>query len=457
MSIPTPVAIKLARFIAETTLENLPLSVITKARISIVDTLFSCLTIGANQEAAACLDIFGRNRHGPATVIGTEYRLSAGNAAYVNSVAAAGTLRNDTHAASASHPGMVVVPAVLALAEERGATGPDILIAIAVGYEVMCRLGLTLIRPESTTVFRPTGILGPVGAAAAAARLLGLDVSQSLHAISLACNSSSGLSSWADTGTNELRLQSGTAARNGIEAALMAERGIVASPATLDGKAGLLAAFNARSFADELVVGLGERFEMLSVIYKSVPTCVFAQGPCQLAAEIVHRVPQHAHAIRRVAIHTPATAARYPGCDNPGPVANKLGAQASIQFSVALILAAGGVDGADWNNFADPVAVQIASCSELLVDPVLNKAFPGRNGTRLDVYLTDGTLLTAAQDDLRPMVEGDIAERFMRQAVATVGATRASLAQQVVATLASGSDLTLGLRALAKTAADSPT
>jgi 2-methylcitrate dehydratase PrpD len=441
---------EVSHFIAGTGVEQLPAPVLAKARISIIDCLFACLTSSASKEATACLDIFGRGQVGPATVVGTAYCLPAGNAAYVNSVAAAGALRNDTHAASGSHPGMVVIPAVLALAEERAAEGADILGAIAVGYEVMCRLGRTLVTPSSTVIFRPTGILGPIGAAAAAARLLGLDATRAQHAISLACNTSAGLSAWADTGTDELSLHSGAAARSGIEAALMAERGVTASPTTLDGAAGLLAAFGARGRVDTLVAGLGEHFEMLSVMHKSFPACIFAQGPCQLAAEIASHPRAHADAIRRVAIQMPETAARYPGCDNPGPVKNKLAAQASVQFGVAVILASSNADAANWDNFAYPAVARIASRAEILIDRELTDAFPGRNGTRLEVHLDDGTVLTASQDSLRPMTEEEIMERFRREAEARVGIEEASIASTTFAALVSGRDVMSGLRALAK-------
>ena len=189
---------------------------------------------------------------------------------------------------------------------------------------------------------------------------------------------------------------------------------------------------------------------MLSVIYKTVPTCVFAQGPCQLAAEMAPRLRPHEDAIGRVTIHMPEAAARYPGCDNPGPISSRLAAQASVQFSVAVVLAAGSGEP-DWNNFRDPLATRIASVSEIVIDPALTRAFPSRNGTRLDVYLADGSVQSVAQDNVRPMTVDEIIRRFMQQAEAKVGATRAKAAYEAFANLAYDGDITLGLRALSET------
>jgi 2-methylcitrate dehydratase PrpD len=145
---------------------------------------------------------------------------------------------------------------------------------------------------------------------------------------------------------------------------------------------------------------------------------------------------------------------RGPDCNNSGPVTSKVGAQASVQLSVAVILASGDVDGADSKNFKNPRVARIASISEILIDPELTKALPEQNGTRLEVHLDDGTVVTASQNNHRPMTEDEIIERFRREAEARVGVDRTSIAKTAFATLASGGDIKVGLRALAKTASD---
>jgi 2-methylcitrate dehydratase PrpD len=180
----------------------------------------------------------------------------------------------------------VVVPALLALSEQADVPGSRLLSALVVGYEVMCRLGATLITPDVATMFRPTGLIGPVAAAAACAHLLSLDSSATRDALSIAANAAGGLNEWARSGTPEHILHSAVAARAGVESALLARHGLTATGTVFDGEAGLLSAFDARQRAHHLTDRLGSRFAIRDVVHKPAPACIYVQGASQLAQEI---------------------------------------------------------------------------------------------------------------------------------------------------------------------------
>src|SRR5690606_16581576 len=126
------------------------------------------------------------------------------------------------------------------------ASGAALLTAIACGYEAGGKIGRAILDVDVATRFRPTGIAGPIGAAAAAAKLLGLDAAGIADAMAIAANAVAGYNEWAATGGSEMFFQVGFAARNGLASAELAAAGAHASPSALDGPAGLLAAFGKR-------------------------------------------------------------------------------------------------------------------------------------------------------------------------------------------------------------------
>jgi len=412
----------LAHYTAGLRLASLPADVVAKAKLCILDAISGCLTVGTNLESDCALAIAASRggAAGSATVIGTAVRSSAADAAFVNAVSAAGTSRSDTHPATATHPGTAIVPAVLAMAEACGRPGSAVIEAVVAGYEVMCRLGLALVTPEFATVFRPTGMVAPTGAAIAAAKVLGLDPRRMMHAASLATHTASGLNEWAAAGTSELPFHSGFAARNGVDCALLAEAGMVSARTILEGSAGLLAGHGALGRAWLLTEGLGDDHLILGVVHKPAPACIYAQTPCQLARRLVLEHGLDADAIRSVVIRVSRAAAMYPGCDDPGPIADAQAAKLSIQFAVASVLVARGVFDSNWRNFTDARANALSARCTVEADEGLSAAGP-RQASRIVVTLHGGRVIEASQDDFISMSPSDLVERFRSAADPRLG------------------------------------
>jgi 2-methylcitrate dehydratase PrpD len=193
-----------------------------------------------------------------------------------------GLVREDMHAGSISHLGIVVLPALLALAQTRRVSGREFIVAAAVGYEAGGQIGRAAMDAEIARIHRPTG---PIAGAAAGARLLGLDVDQTTSALALAANTTLGFNQWAHTGGSEMFFQAGFAARNALTAVRLAELGAYASPSALDGEAGLFAALRKRSAASKVELFRAAP-EILSGYLKPVPACNFAQTASQAAPAI---------------------------------------------------------------------------------------------------------------------------------------------------------------------------
>ena len=301
-------------------------------------------------------------------------------AAFANAVAGHGLVREDMHAGSVSHLGVVVLPSLLALSESRRIAGPAFIAAAVVGYEMGAKLGRALVTPGFARLFRPTGFTGPLAGAAAGSRLLGLSEAACASALALAANTVSGLNQWPHSGGAEMFFHPGFAARNALTAVELAAAGADAAVDALDGEAGLFAAFRPGSPAPDIVLFAGAAPELLEVYNKPVPACNFAQTPCQAALALVREGGLKIDQIRKIRVRASEAAVRYPGCDHAGPFERALQAKMSIQFGVAAALLHGSVEEANYRLLDDAEILRLAGLMTLEADPAFTAAFPGRPG-----------------------------------------------------------------------------
>jgi len=414
-----------AAFTAGLKPESLPPEVVEKAKACLLDSLSAAVTFGAHPRARAALAAVSHDEPGHACrILGTLHRAAAADAAFVNGVATAATGRMDTHPAPASHPGTVVVPAVLAAAEQARCDGLTLIAALVAGYEVMCRLGETVMTPTLAETFRPTSLAGPTGAAFGAARALGLAPGQVVNAGSLAAQTSMGLNEWAHAGTNEGAFHSGFAARNGVTAALLGGAGAVAAPSVLEGRSGLLAAFGRRAAAG-LTAGLGEGFAILSILHKPAPACVYVQTPVQLAEQLCLEDPPELDSIEAITIYVCHAAATYPGCDNAGPIPTQQAARMSLQYSVASVLVAGGIRDGNWSDRPDSRAVELAGRSRVVVEDAFTAAFPTHQSAAIELHCRGRSPRRLEQVDLRSLTWPELERRFLLAAEPVIGRSQA--------------------------------
>ena len=212
-----------------------------RASGAFVDTV-ACMLAGAGDAAPrAAYDAVSRWGAGGAVVAGTPNRLAAPWAALVNGTAAHALDYDDVLEISNAHASAVLVPALLALGEERGADGAACVDAFIVGVEVMARLGEALNMTHYFKGWHTTSTLGAPAAAAACARLLRLDAAKATAALSLATSFASGAK--RQFGTMTKPLHAGLAAKNGIMAAVLAESGVTAATDAYEGERGFVALF----------------------------------------------------------------------------------------------------------------------------------------------------------------------------------------------------------------------
>jgi 2-methylcitrate dehydratase PrpD len=311
---------------------------------------------------------------------------SAADAACVNASLITARGQNDTHAGINGHLGCVVIPAVLALAEERGADAETVLAALAVGYEIPPRIAGSAVSGIVARGLRGTSMFAVFGAAAASARVIGLDARRIGHAIAIAANHCAGLVQCYAEGSMEWQLQVAEAARAGVVAALMAERGIVAADAVLEGPRGFYQAYG--NATPELVL---DGWTIPEVSFKPFPGCAINQPPAAVLIGLMQAegIVQADVASVDVALH-PAHAS-YPGIGKAGPFATEAAAIMSAPFMLSVALERGSIAAEDFAEryASDPVHAWSARVT-VTADEAL-KPFD----CRVVVRCHDGRFLTA--------------------------------------------------------------
>ncbi|MFZ6764469.1 MmgE/PrpD family protein [Pseudoroseomonas sp. WGS1072] len=383
---------------------------------------------------------------GEATILGLSRRAAPGAAAFANAAAGHGLVREDMHAGANSHFGVVLLPTLLALAQQRRVSGTAFIEAAAVGYEVGARLGRVMVNPRFSRQWRPTGWTGPLAAVAAGARLLGLAPEQAASALSLAANIAGGLNEWPRDGGDEMFFHPGFGARNALVVLALAAGGAEGSAMALDGPAGLIAAAGAEPPAG-LPLFDGATAEVELVFRKALPLCNFAQTPAQAALCLLRQAGALDPAsIAGITVRASEAAVRYPGCDGQGPFQRVLQAKMSIAFCVAAALLHGAVEEQHFALPASPELMRLVALVRLEIDPAATAAFPACQPAEVIVTLADGRRLAAAMPDLEPADEVTVRRRFAEAAGAALGEGRGGQLGEALAGLPDVADLGAALR-----------
>ncbi len=268
---------QLATFIANTDISNIPVNVLHEAKRSLLN-YFGVALGGINYGPVQDVLSFVSSYSGPrlATVIGSNIKLDAFNAAFINSISANILDFDDTHIPTIIHPTSPVASAVLSLGEIRNASGTDILKSIVVGIETACRSGMSVFPGQYNRGWHVTSTCGILGAAAGTSKLIKLSPTCIANAIGIAASQSSGLVE--NLPTSARNIQVGNAAKNGVFATLMAERHWDSAVTTLEGANGWAHAMGDTLDPDKLLLNLGSHWELLSNTYKAYP-CGVVIGP----------------------------------------------------------------------------------------------------------------------------------------------------------------------------------
>lgn len=263
-------AARLGCFVAAIGSDDLTPALRHEAKRSILNFIGCALGVPSHDAVAMALRVMASFSGAPrCTVFARRERLDPMAAAFVNAVAGNLLDYDDTHLNTVIHPTAPVAPPVLALAESRGLTGAEVIAAFVLGAEVECRIGNAVSPAHYARGWHITATCGVFGAAAATAKLLGLPGEQIAHALGIASSQSAGLVENLSTAAKNVGV--GNAARNGLLAALFAEQGYAAAPASIEGPLGWARACGDAADPQALTGALGERWEFARNTYKPYP------------------------------------------------------------------------------------------------------------------------------------------------------------------------------------------
>ncbi|MFD2768041.1 MmgE/PrpD family protein [Micromonospora eburnea] len=403
MTNPT-LSTRLAAFAVETAAQ-LPERIAADAQARIVDTVGIAIAAMDTEPVRAALALareWGGSRQ--ATVLGFPDRVPAPVAALVNGTAAHALDFDDTHLPSILHPSASVVPAALAAAEMAGASGRTVLAAVAAGAEITIRLGNGADDPDlGNNIFferglHATSICGAMGAAVAAAVVLGLDVETTRHALGIAGSMGGGLIEANRKGGSVKRIHCGWAAHAGVTAAQFARQGLTAPDTVLEGRFGFFNAYTGlHPVSETFLDGLGEDWELDRCFVKPYPTNVFTHTGIDAARRLAERgIP--IESIERVDLSVPMAVTRTIAEPREAKIRpeSPYHAQFSGPFTFAIAYRGGSGLGVYLDDFTqamldDPVVRRLAERVHYVPDPECEALYPERLPTIARVHLTDGT------------------------------------------------------------------
>lgn len=348
---------QLADYLAEP--GAVPPAALARAKLALVD-LIGVTIAGAAEPVAGIVARHVARSAGGATVIGVRRGAAAADAALANGTAGHALDLDDSNFVLGGHPTVTMLPALLALAEERSMGGAAVLEAYVAGFEVMMALSRAVNFEHYEKGWHPSATIGAFGTAAAVARLLRLDAARARHALGLACSMAAGVK--ANFGSMAKPFQLGQASRNGMVAALLASEGLTSSEQALEGRQGFLNVYNgAGQFRAEALVCDRDTPEILKsgIAFKKYACCGSTHAPVDAALRLVreHGVRGEEVAAATIAIN----ARRLPHVNRP-VVEDPLQAKFSLHYTVAAALTDGALG---LGHFTD-AAVRRADIQDLL-------------------------------------------------------------------------------------------
>lgn len=402
---------RLAEFCSNLTYDDLEAAVVEAVTKALVDVL-ACGFAGVDTEPGEAIRryVTGFARDDGCALIGSDLRVPMEFAALANGTMAHALDADDGHRAASAHPGSAVIPATLAVGEATGASGSDVVTAIAAGYEAMVATAVAVQPSHRQRHFHATATCGCFGAAAGASRLLGHDVERTAHALGLAGTQAGGLFEFLPTGSMVKRFHPGRAGLAGVLAARLAESGFDGPATILEGSEGFAEAttdgYDLSPF-DEL----GQPLAITETYRKPYASCRHVHGPIEAANRIRDRGVD-LNDIERIRVETYGLAAEHDG----RTIRSVLDAQMSLPYAVAATFHAGLPT---LETFTHPMTglAELLGRIEVVQTDDMEDRYPASRPATVHVWTTDGESIEEFEAYPRgcpenPLSDAELAGKF---------------------------------------------
>ncbi len=430
----SPVMQQLANYVAKAATKPLPKAVVEKTKHHVLDTM-AAMVSGSRLLPGTKAISYAKTLGGvkEACVIGSRLVTSAENAALANGMLAHADETDDSHAPSLTHPGCGIVPAALAMAERERANGTRLLRAVALGYDVGCRLTMALHAYDFREAGHSTHSFGPMfGAAAAAGALAGLGYDQVRHLLSYTAQQASGISCWM---RDEEHIEKafdfgGMPARNGVAAAAMVAHGFTAVEDVFAGERNFFVAYDeARRIGkapepQRLVHELGSTYEIMNTNIKRWSVGSPIQAPLDSLLDLIRT-----HGIKAADVERLVVRVAHQGANTTN---NRNMPDICMQHMCAVMLLDGIVtfeSAHDEKRMKDRRVLELRRRIELHGDDELTRAMPSRQGI-VELALKDGRRLKSHTKAVRgtaqnPMTRAEVDEKCFHLMAPILGKRRA--------------------------------
>lgn len=431
---------QLAVFVHDTTFASLPSEAVEATRRAVLDGT-GCMLAGSHEPAARIAAEFVRSQAASpiTTLVGQGARSSAQLAAFANGIAGHVLDYDDFNGPMHGHPTVSLLPAVLAVGEETGAAGHELVMAFVVGFEVEIRLGRGLGDSHYAKGWHATSTIGTMGAAAAAAKLYRLDVRQTRIALGMAASMAGGMRQ--NFGTMTKSLHSGHAAQSGVAAGRLARLGYTADADIVEGPTGFLELFSPEQDAhsEPVLAGLGESLEIMisGIGVKKYPCCYATHRALDAVLSLVAEYGIRPEEVSRVEVRAPRGASAP--LIHPRP-SNGLEGKFSMEYCVAAALIDRRVTVA---SFADGVVLR-PNAQALLRRVDLSEGTgespPAEGYADVRIVLSDGTDFRRRVDEPKgspnsPLSWNELAVKFRDCAKRAIGGEATERALEVIGKL----------------------
>jgi 2-methylcitrate dehydratase PrpD len=419
---------ELAEFVVELTHDEVPDDALRTAERCYVDTLGVMLAGSIERPgdiAARMIDISG-SAGGEATMIGRGTTGSVGDVAFVNGTAGH-ALDFDDVSNDIGHPSVAIIPSALAVSEVFGTTGRDLVTAYVAGFEVANYIAATLSPSHYEEGWHSTSTFGTFSAAAAAAKVMGLDAKQVRHGLNIAASSSAGLQ--RNFGTPTKPMHAGQAARAGASAALLASEGFTADATAVSGDGGFLDLYSGEAGIDyDAAPTLGEEWGLQDpgVQIKKYPCCYCTHPGIAVASELANEHDIEASAVESVSVTSSEKGPQILQHDDPS---TGFEAKFSMPYTVSWAIARDrvGLEAFDDENIDSSDVQHVRERLTYEAD----SSIPFDNyETRVVIETTDGnryegTKMNPPGRDGVPLSDEELEQKFIMCATRTLDETTA--------------------------------
>ena len=394
----------LACYVVETSTDRVPDSIMHEGKRCLINFLAVALYASRDPSLDILLDVFeleGGSAH--ASVLGSGVRTSLQNAALANGYLGHLEDYDDTHFPTVIHPSSPTLPAALALGEQLGSTGREVLAASVLGMELCCRIGMAVHPYHYDEGWHITGTCGVFGAVIAAGKLLGLDLEQMTNALGIAGTQAAGVREVFGSMTKPFH--PGRSAQSGVLAALLAQRGFTSTNVILEGRRGFAAVMSEDSHLERITDELGERWELTMnglkpyacgvVNHPLIDAMVALRNNPQITADAVASVQARVHPLVLELV------------DRPNPRVGLEG-KFSYQHSMAVGLLDGAAFPAQYTDarVSDLQVARLRDCIEATIDQSM-----AEDSAEVTITLKDGRAFTERVDHATGAPENPLTDR----------------------------------------------